>query len=77
MRALCVAPSGNACTASEYNFNFVDFHTKNAPIFGAFLLSLLEQLNLPLQASKVYFVSEVIFNSEVSPRGEVGKFNFT
>ena len=38
MRALCVAPSGNACTASEYNFSFVDFHTKNAPIFGAFFI---------------------------------------
>ena len=43
---------------------------------GAFL-SLGEQLSLPLRASEVYSVSEVIFNSEVLPIGKVGKLNFT
>ena len=33
---------------------------------------------MPLRASEVYSVSEVIFDSEVSPKGEVmGKLNFT
>ena len=41
MRALCVAPSGNACTASEYNFSFADFHTKKCSAHaGHFLFSL-------------------------------------
>ena len=38
---------------------------------GHFLLSLGEQLNLPLRASEVIFDSEVHFVSEVSPIGEV------
>ena len=43
-----------------------------------FLLSLGEQLSLPLRASEVIFDSEVHFVSEVSPNGEVmGKLNFT
>ena len=45
---------------------------------GHFLLSLGEQLSLPLRASEVYSVSEVHLVSEVSPVGEVmGKLNFT
>ena len=43
-----------------------------------FLLSLGEQLSLPLRASEVIFDSEVHGVSEVSPKGEVkGKLNFT
>ena len=44
---------------------------------GHFLLSLGEQLSLPIRASEVYYVSEVIFYSEVLPIGKVSKLNFT
>ena len=41
---------------------------------GHFLLSLGEQLNLPLRASEVILDSEVHFVSEVLPNGKVANF---
>ena len=59
------------------NFDFVEYK-KCSDFSEHFLLSLGEQLSLPLRASEVIFDSEVHGVSEVSPKGEVkGKLNFT
>ena len=58
------------------NFDFVEYKKCSTSV-GHFLLSLREQLSFPFRASEVYFVSEVIFDSEVLPNGKVGKLNFT
>ena len=70
MRAKCVAPSGNACTARSI-ISLVWSTSKNALLMQGIFHYLFENNELPLRASEVYFVSEVIFDSKVSPIGEV------
>ena len=67
----CFCGSAAVLTVLEEIISTLVEYKKCSTTVGHFLLSLWEQLNLPLQASEVILDSEVHFVSEVLPNGKV------